>query len=202
MASSAAALPGRARKHSRSSVQRHRSLAISSPDHSGPARMTLADPGRRCPPMHGTSSDVSDAADVCLVGTALLAARRTALRLKPRLREVRTALKVSLSRSSPSPGARTFHNRDLFIMADLGLTAGRWRRSHRPHARRISAGRRRDLLDCRRRMRFNPRRRAAMAAQPSWGCVSWKLFRACIPVHQSAKPSISSRPGISGVNET
>ena len=38
--------------------------------------------------------------------------------------------------------------------------------------------------------------------QPSLGCVSWKLRNPCMRVHQAASPGISSRPVMSGVNET
>jgi hypothetical protein len=38
--------------------------------------------------------------------------------------------------------------------------------------------------------------------QPSFGCVSLKLCKACIFAHQSGKPSISKTVSLSGVRET
>ena len=85
MGSPGMALPAKPRKNLRSSVQRRASLTISLRGRSGPARMTFANSGWRRPPVHGSTSEGSDSAGVCLEEPAQLAVLRTARRLKPKL---------------------------------------------------------------------------------------------------------------------
>ena len=85
MTSSAEVLVGKPRRHSRSSVQMPASIAIILRERSGQARMTLADSRRTCSPLRCLTSEGSDAADDSIAKLALLAARRNARHVEPRL---------------------------------------------------------------------------------------------------------------------